>query len=238
MMRYKLAFTVIGVGCIVDSVFKLGDSYRSIVERTGWFFETWLGFNLVIVGIAHWRKSHGMLGKQADGTLPLWSWFLFLPLQVYTIATWHLFRWLSRRPACQAVTDDLVVGRRLLAPEVADEFENFVDLTAEIREPLGVRGAASYRSFPILDGAAPKVEALRGAVTGLKPGRTYVHCALGHGRTGLFALAVLLERGVVESVEEGLQMLQAVRPGISLNEEQRKCAEEYAERIRKERASG
>jgi protein-tyrosine phosphatase len=104
-----------------------------------------------------------------------------------------------------------------------------VDLTAEFAEPLAVRLSPSYRSFPILDGSAPSPESLRAAVAGLREGRTFVHCAQGHGRTGLFALAVLLHQRVVPSVEDGLRMLTAARPGIRLNVEQRACIEKYAD---------
>src|SRR5205809_1011561 len=107
------------------------------------------------------------------------------------MVVWHLMRLISREPARNMVTQQLVVGRRLLAYEREDEFDNFVDLTAEFPEPFPIRSSPSYRSFPILDGSAPSPEALRVAVTSLRPGRTFIHCAQGHGRTGLFALAVL-----------------------------------------------
>lgn len=100
-----------------------------------------------------------MFGKRADGTLPLWSWVAFLPLLIYATVVWHLIRLLSREPAHNTVTEQLVVGRRLLAFERAGEFDNFVDLTAEFSEPSLIRSSPSYRSFPILDGEAPTPEA-------------------------------------------------------------------------------
>lgn len=199
-----------------------------LAER-GWFFlAAWLGGDFLILGIAHGRGSHRVFGKRTDGTLPLWSWLLFLPLLVYTVALWHLIRLFSREPACSVVNEQLVVGRRLLACEYNDEFDNFVDLTAEFSEPTVIRRSASYRSFPILDGAAPTPETLHAAVVGLRPGRTFIHCAQGHGRTGLFALAVLLSSGDARSVEDGLRMLAAVRPAIRLSKEQHRCIQTYA----------
>ena len=169
-----------------------------------------------------------MFGKRPDGTLPWWSWLLFLPLLSYTSAVWHLLRIFSRKPACSVVTEQLVVGRRLLPSELDAEFDNYVDLTAEFAEPAAVRASPSYRSFPILDWAAPSPEMLRAAVGSLRPGRTFIHCAHGYGRTGLFALAVLLRSGVARSVEDGLRMLRAVRPGIRLSREQYRCIQSYA----------
>lgn len=217
-MSYRHLLTFLGLVLVV-----LG-----LVER-GWFLSVaWLGFDFLVLGVAHGRGSHRVFGKRVDGTLPMWSRLAFLPLLIYTALVWHLIRLLSREPASNAVTGELVVGRRLLAFEVEGDFDNFVDLTAEFAEPSAIRRSPSYRSFPILDGAAPMPEALRAAVASLRPGRTYVHCAQGHGRTGLFALAVLLSSGVARSVDEGMRMLSAVRPAIRLNRDQRRCIETYA----------
>ena len=198
----------------------------------GWFLlAVWFGCDFLTLGVAHRTGSHRVFGKREDGTLPLWSWLVFLPLLVYTAAVWHLIRLFSREPAYNVVTEQLVVGRRLLAFELEGEFENFVDLTAEFSEPSSIRCSPSYRSFPILDGGAPTPEALRAAVTSLKPGRTFIHCAQGHGRTGLFALAVLLNSGVARSVEDGMRMLSAVRPAIRLSREQHRCIQVYAQNL-------
>ena len=180
--------------------------------------------------VAHGRGSHRVFGKRADATLPFWSWLAFFPLLLYITIVWHLARLFSAEPR-NAVTEDLVVGRRLLGFELKDEFDNFVDLTAGFVEPSAIRATPSYRSFPILDGAAPTPEALRAVVAELPPGRTFVHCAQGHGRTGLFSLAVFLSSGIVRSVDDGLRMFSATRPAIRLNREQYKCIRDYAQLI-------
>lgn len=200
-----------------------------LVQR-GWFLvAVWLGGDFLVLGVAHGLGLHGVLGKRADGALPLWSWLAFFPLLVYTILTWHIIRLFSREPASDPVTEQLVVGRRLLRFEFDGEFDNVVDLTAEFSEPAALRAAPAYRSFPILDGSAPTPEALRAAVESLQPGRTFVHCAQGHGRTGLFALALLLSSGLACSVEDGLRILLRVRPAIRLTREQLRCIRLYAE---------
>lgn len=202
-----------------------------LVER-GWFLVmVWFGCDFLVLGIAHLRGWHRVFGKRANGTLPIWSWLVFLPLLIYTAIVWHLVRLFSREPVRNAVTDQLVIGRRLLSFEVEGEFDNFVDLTAEFSEPSCIRRAPSYCSFPILDGGAPTPEALRAVVTSLRPGRTFVHCAQGHGRTGLFALALLLSSGVVRSVDDGLRMLTAVRPAVRLNRAQLGCIQVYVREI-------
>ena len=220
-MSYRHLLTLLGIVLVV-----LG-----LIEG-GWFLLAfWLGCDFLALGVAHGRGLHSVFGKRANGTLPLWSWFVFLPLLIYTTVVWHLIRLFSREPPRNAVTEQLVVGRRLLASELDGEFDNFVDLTAEFPEPPSIRSSPSYRSFPILDGGAPTPEALRAAVASLRPGRTFVHCAQGHGRTGLFALAVLLSSGVARTVEDGMRMLSEVRPAIRLSREQHKCIQIYAENV-------
>ena len=80
-------------------------------------------------------------------------------------------------------------------------------------------------------GAAPDPEALHAAVASLRPGRTFIQCVQGHGRIGLFALALLLHAGVARSVEEGLAMLSAARPGMRLNREQLQCMQMVAREL-------
>lgn len=220
-MNYSRLFIFLG-GALVG----LG-----VMERGVWLLAGWLGFNFLLLGLAHhWRKPD-LFGKR-NGSLPLWSWLLFFPLLGYTAWIWHLLRLASRKPAFNRVSGKLVVGRRLLLGEVSGPFDNFVDLTAEFVEPVAIRKLPSYIGFPILDGGAPSPEVLFAALARLKPGRTYVHCAQGHGRTGLFALAMLLHSGEAANVAEGLRMLQAARLAIHLNQEQVICLQAFAARLR------
>src|SRR5262249_34959279 len=158
-----------------------------------------------------------------NGTLPWWSWVLFLPLLLMTIVVWHLIRWISREPAFNVVDDGLTIGRRILSSECPGSFDNFVDLTAEFSEPAALRETQAYFSFPILDGSAPTASALFEAIQALKPGMTYVHCAQGHGRTGMFATALLMSLGKISTVDQALQCLLAARPGIRLSRQQLEC---------------
>jgi hypothetical protein len=201
-----------------------------LVER-GWaWLAVWAGVDFLILAIAHTRAAHRVFGKRRDGTLPPWSWVLFLPLLIYTTAVWHLLRLFSREPSHAVVNKQVVIGRRLLESELVGEFENYVDLTAEFVEPAAMRRLTGYRSFPILDGSAPSPEALETALSSLRPGRTFVHCAQGHGRTGMFALAILLRSGAVRTIEEGEKMLRQVRPRVRLCRGQRRCLEQYMQR--------
>ncbi len=217
-MSHRHALTMLGLMLIALGLF----------ERGWLLLAVWLGADFLALGIAHALGFHRILGKRSDGSLPLWSWLVFLPMLLYTNAVWQILRMLSREAPFNQVTDNLSVGRRLLPCEVKGHFANYIDLTAEFPEPPAIRRSAAYTSFPILDGAAPDSTALNDFLDRLRPGRTFIHCAQGHGRTGLFALALMLKSGVVTTVGEGLETLKAVRPGIHLAASQLKCIEQFA----------
>jgi len=226
-MRYSVTLSVLGIILIVAGA----------IHR-GWLIPAfWLGGNFLALGIAHGTGAPRVFGKRPDGSLARWGWLLFLPLLVFTNAVWQLSRLLTREPAHNSVTENLVVGRRLLPSELPRDFDNYVDLTAEFAEPRAVRSRPGYLCFPILDGGVPKPEALREAISRMRPGTTFVHCAQGHGRTGLFALAVLLTTGVARDIDEGLQKLQSARPGIRLNRDQRRCIEQFAAEVARQPSS-
>ena len=129
-------------------------------------------------GLGYLRRNPGIYGKKPDGTLPWWSWGLFLPLHLFTLAVWHLFR--------------LWIGRRLLAHEFPSEVQTIVDLTSEFGEPQRLVTGRRYLSFPILEAATPDPRQLMEFISSLPDDLIYVHCAQGPGRTGVFAMACLI----------------------------------------------
>jgi len=216
-MNYAVTLSILGIVLIAWAV-----------SLAGWFWLlAWLGVNLIQLAIAHATGHHRPYAKQADGTLPLWSKLWHLPFLLFTWLTWHLYRVTSREAAWDEISDDLVIGRRLLPHEQPGDFVNYVDLTTEFAEPQPHRDSPGYQSFAVLDGSAPKPEALLVSVRSLKPGRTFIHCAQGHGRTGLFVLAVLLHQEKVKTIEEGLALLRQKRPKVRLNAHQLKVAGQF-----------
>ena len=168
-----------------------------------------------------------MFGKRPDGRIPIWSKVVHCPYMALAESMWRLTRLFNRENPTDTVTDDLILGRRLLVSESPGGVLNYVDLTAEMEDPKTIRDSTGYIAFPILDASVPSSVALRSAVSQLPPGRTFVHCAQGHGRASLFALALLVERRRIRSLDEGIELIQAARPGAKLNKAQEAFMRDY-----------
>lgn len=190
--------------------------WATALEGWGWLL-LWPAADLALIAAAYARNRPGVFGKQPDGALPLPRRLFFLPFLVWQHTLWFLACRSSREHACDRVDNDLVIGRRLLPGETPPTVVNWVDLTAEFAEPAAVRQAVNYIALPILDAEAPAAAELEAALARLQPGPTYVHCAQGHGRTALFAIAWLAYQGQVKTVADGLALLVRARPGMRLS---------------------
>ena len=216
-MKYAITLGIMSFALIAGS-----EHYPS----ARWFL-IWAGVSFGSVALGYAGIGPRVFGKTPSGRIPLTLKILNLPYLAYTWFVWHIVRLLSREAAFNTINDNLVIGRRLLAREAPEGFDHYVDLTAEFEEPAPIRTRPCYRCLPILDASVPAVEELRSAVESYAIGRAFVHCAQGHGRTGLFALALLLRRGNVQSIEEGVGLLNSLRPAVRLNREQVDFAHRY-----------
>jgi protein-tyrosine phosphatase len=194
----------------------------------GWaLLLAWPAASFLVVALAYTGLGPRLLGKRLDGTISLWAVALHLPYFALTWGVWHVQRLLSKAEPAQEVAPGLWVGRRPFPREVPATVTLVVDLTGEFRELAGVRAGRNYICLPTLDAMTPRpVDLGRAVETAAKwDGPMYVHCALGHGRTGMFAAAVLVARGVVPDVNAAVNLLRAARPGIRLNPAQLQCLE-------------
>ncbi len=187
----------------------------------------WTSLSFAVVGVGYAGAGARVFGKRGDGSMGAAAKVILLPYLLFTWAVWHLCRLTSREDAFNNIGDDLVIGRRLLPGEVPEGFDHYVDLTSEFEEPKAIREREGYRCMPIMDAGVPTRAELERAVARTAEGRTYIHCAQGHGRTGLFAMALLHQRGQVTSAEEGLRLLRQLRPAVSLNRQQERFITEY-----------
>ena len=155
------------------------------------------------------------------------------PYLLYLWAIWHLVRLLSREPPHNELSGGVFIGRRLLRRELPPDVDVVVDLTCEFAEPRGIRNVRCYISCPILDASSIDSQTLIDLVHDLAStqGGMFIHCAQGHGRTGLVAALFLIRTKQAVSVDDALAAVKSVRPLVSLNRQQLAVLKQAAEVI-------
>lgn len=219
-LKYAFAFALLGVGSVAGLV-RYWPSPWALA-----FLPVAIAF--LIAGAAYGARRPTWLGKQHDGKLAGGAWVLLAPLYLLNRLSLLAYRWAEKgSPWCE-VQPNLFWGRRLVDAECrAMPADQVLDLTSEFSECETLRGRG-YCAVPMLDGTAPSqaqlAEALHRLKQQLAEGPTYVHCALGHGRSGTVVLAYLIDTGVVTSIQQGLALLRSHRPGATLSSGQRAAA--------------
>lgn len=195
--------------------------------------------SLFLVGIAYGCAGPGMLGKRPNGqrswTAILWT----APYITASEALWWPVALLTREPTLGLATTNLYFGRRLSVFDgtlIAEQgFQSCLDLTSEFSEVKALRDLKNYRCLPVLDGMPLSIEQLHDAIGWLgeavQRGPVYVHCALGHGRTGMVVAAYLVAHRLEPDIDGALKRLRDRRSGVSLNRRQRHALTEFVAQI-------
>jgi hypothetical protein len=152
----------------------------------------------------------------------------------YVLLNGVTFLWvcsIERAAPWQEVVPGLLLGRRLRRGEaVGLPAGGVVDLTSEFAETPALR-TRRYVAVPMLDSVAPSLAQLTLAVeatsAAMARGATFVHCALGHGRSATVVVAYLMACGQVGSADEGLELVRSVRPAVRLSRGQRRLLDQW-----------
>lgn len=217
-MKYGILFTILALLFAVHA-FVYGGTALVLL---------WPALSFFLVSFAYFSGSVAVFGKRPDGSMDVRSLFGLLPYLACLWGLWHLLRLLEREPPYHELTPGVLIGRRLLASELPAGVSLVVDLTCEFPEPVAIRSACAYRAFPILDGAAGAgvVELARHIKQ--HQGTVYIHCAEGHGRTGMVAAVLLLEMYKASSASQAIARVRQQRPRVRLSPPQRRIVETTA----------
>jgi protein-tyrosine phosphatase len=182
----------------------------------------WIAANALTISWAYFTSSPGVYGKKQDGSLQwpvaLWmaSWLLFGRV------IWHLQNIVSRTPLYSEIVPDLFVGRLCGYQSLPRDVSVVVDLTAEFPTPRSMRENVLTICLPTLDGCPPdwkKCQQVFELISN-QPGRIYVCCANGHGRSVTFVAAWLGLQGKCHSAPDAVKLIQTVRPSAAPNRDQ------------------
>jgi hypothetical protein len=219
-MKYGLLFSLASILFLFQAV-----------SSGRWFWLLlWPSLSFGLIAAAYLRGDHRIFGKRPDGSMSMASVVLLLPYLVYLWVVWHIIRLVSREDRCDLLGDRLTIGRRLLSNELPAETETVVDLTCEFPEPMALRSVPRYLCIPLLDAAAASPETLAAFARQLAEidGPMFIHCAQGHGRTGLITALLLIARGSAADPDDALSQFTASRPRLALNRVQSSALVEAA----------
>ncbi len=211
-MKYGILFLTLGV-LILYLAF----------QWNGWFLLLlWPAANSIAIGASYLIRSPRIFGKQNTGTIHPAAFLFLLPYLIYVGFLWHCIRLTSSEPSFNYLDETIVIGRRLIPREQTITIDNYVDLTCEFNEPPEIVRNVNYVSFPILDASTPASTELKTLVNKIDSlnGVTYIHCAQGHGHTGVVTAALLMSRETELSASDAISQIQSVRPALSCNREQ------------------
>lgn len=199
----------------------------------------WTAASFAWVAIAYASNSPRSLGKNEDGSRPVWMLALLGPyfaLARIALAWYALTH--KKDPPIAEVEPGLWFGRihKLAAPSPnTPSWIGELDLAAEFER--AVPSAQSYLSLATMDGIAPAESDVMAGLSWirnqLQNGPVFVHCALGHGRTGTAIVAWLIASGKFDSATEAIRYLRQLRPGFGMTSDQIERAEQSVHEWRK-----
>ena len=210
-MKYGILFSTAAVLFVIAAF-----------NRSGWsLLLLWPAMSFAIIASGYIRFGPRVFGKSRNGVLSIINTLSLLPYLSFTWAVWYGVRLFKREPAFNQLTEHIYIGRRLLGHEFPKNIDHVIDLTCEFTEPKALR-SVNYLSCQILDGFVPPSLELQSWVADAEKlaGNIYIHCAEGHGRTGLFAAALLLRHRDFNTPEDALNYVRSKRPLVRLGKRQ------------------
>ena len=225
-MKPAFLFTIVGTLAIAYGVQDL---------TVGWLM-CWVGLAYLLVSAAYLGVGPRIFGKKPNGRLSIYAQLALFPYLLITWTVWYALRVFRKEPPYHQVLQDLYIGRRLLSGEYPNGFDSVLDLTCEFNEPNAVVARHRYYSLPILDacGATDANLLLQLQKIIDEAGVLFIHCAEGHGRTGMVAAVALLLKGVANQPEEAMRFIQNRRPKVRLSHEQTRTVSEVWKSMQRE----
>lgn len=174
-----------------------------------------------------------------DGSIPWVARVLFFPYFAMNWLALALLVVITKEDVFNHIEGKIYVGRRPLPWEVkrveAEGFTAILDVTSEFsgwaRDPR-----CAFLNIPVIDGTAPNQDTLMRGARWLEKhegrGKVLVHCAVGHGRSALFAACFFSSKAPGRSANEIISILQQGRPGIRPKPEQLKALDVFAQNLR------
>ncbi|KDP43392.1 hypothetical protein JCGZ_26492 [Jatropha curcas] len=174
-----------------------------------------------------------LLGKNPDGTFPIWSIIMFSPYLFLARAFSLARRLISGEDPYNEICEGVYVGAWPYSPNKLPPGDPaIIDCTCEFPRRSEFKGH-SYFCIPTWDTRSPQPGEIESAVKWACRKRAqnkpvFIHCAYGHGRSVAVVCALLVALGVVEDWKMAEKFIKEKRPLIHMNSLHRKALEEWS----------
>lgn len=227
--RYSMLFLVLMVVSLI--LIQRGYVLGRYVYYIPMIISLWCATVAGLLSSAYKENDPLAFGKKETGSRAWYGTLSFFP---YLIPLWirqFIITRCTKEPAYNELLPGIFIGRRLSkASQLPEGCTTIVDLAAEFPEAKSIRKLPGYKSFPILEASVRSREDLCEFIATLPERGIYIHCGQGHGRTGFFSAAFLLERGLAKSLDEAESMLVAARPRLKLRKSGRNVLEKWQDK--------
>ncbi|KNA09480.1 hypothetical protein SOVF_153210 [Spinacia oleracea] len=174
-----------------------------------------------------------LLGKNTDGSFPIWSMIMFGPFLFFVRMFSSIRRLLSHEEPYNEIYEGVYVGGWPCSfDKCPPRNPAVIDCTCEFpRKPEFSRNG--YLCVRTWDTRSPQPSEIESAVKWACRKRAqgvpvFIHCAYGHGRSVAVMCALLVALGVVDNWKDAEKLIQKRRPYIRMNSLHRTALEEWA----------
>ncbi|XP_022747798.1 uncharacterized protein LOC111297343 [Durio zibethinus] len=174
-----------------------------------------------------------LLGKNPDGSFPIWSTVMFFPYLYFSRVFSMVRRSINSDEPYSQICEGIYVGGWPSSPSLLPPGNPaIIDCTAEFPRIKELKGH-SYLCIPTWDTRSPQPGQIESAVKWACRKRArnqpvFIHCAYGHGRSVAVMCALIVALGIVEDWKRAEKYIRERRPYIRMNSLHHKALEEWS----------
>ncbi|HSI84384.1 MAG TPA: hypothetical protein VK970_11415, partial [Candidatus Methylacidiphilales bacterium] len=145
-LKYGAAFGIMSL-----AVFGLAIMSDHVVTMVAWLY---FGITLALVSLAYLLHRPDLFGKRKDGSVPVWSYLVYLSYYQLNHLSLAIYRLQSAEAPWHQISPGLFLGCRLRSSDKSAidklNITCVLDLTSEFSEVPFLRRAARYHNIPLL----------------------------------------------------------------------------------------
>lgn len=177
-------------------------------------FLLWPALALLLLSFGYCGAGVKIFQKNADGSVSLAAYWLFLPLRAFFWVNRSLWTW--REPLVVEITKGIFLGRFPTRKEAA-RYATIIDMTGEFIAPKCHK--VTWLAFPSLDLTPPDATCVQSAIAALEQAQkpVLICCALGLQRSANVIATWLVQSGQAADRQQAITFIRQTGRPIRLS---------------------